>query len=63
MKCVVDKDGCISCGLCEGINPEIFSEDEDGKYISVDRDLADDEIASALEAVESCPVSVISMVG
>ncbi|GEM_PF-872596 len=31
MKGFVGKDACIGCGLCEGICPEVFKKEEDGK--------------------------------
>ena len=59
MKAWVDKDGCISCGLCPTICPEVFRmEDDDLAEAYVDTVPSDSEDA-AREAADSCPVSVI----
>lgn len=59
MKAWVDKDGCISCGLCPTICPEVFRMgDDDLAEAYVDTVPSDSEDA-AREAADSCPVSVI----
>lgn len=60
MKAVVDKDGCISCGLCVSTCPEVFTFDEDG-LAEANGKLEDDNFASAESARSACPVSVISI--
>ena len=61
MKATIDRDGCISCGICWGICPEVFREAEDGRAeVHVDIIPEPDE-ESAKEACESCPVSVITV--
>ena len=30
MKVMIDRDGCISCGLCAGTCPEVFQMADDG---------------------------------
>lgn len=62
MKAIIDRDGCIECGLCADICPEVFRMADDGKaeaYGEVTESLYD----SAKEAEESCPVSVITIEG
>lgn len=61
MKAVVNKDGCISCGLCVSTCPEVFSFDEDG-LAEASGQLTDDNFASAESARTSCPVAVIDIV-
>ena len=64
MKAYVDKDACISCGLCPSICPEVFEMQDDGKAgicgscggNVVPKEAAD----SAKEAEEACPVAAIS---
>jgi ferredoxin len=61
MKASIDRDGCISCGLCTTICPEVFRMADDGLaevYIDVVPEEVED---SAKEAEENCPVEVISV--
>lgn len=60
MKAVIDREGCISCGACPGICPEVFRMADDGLaevYAEVTAELED----SAKEAAEGCPVGVITV--
>lgn len=60
MKAIVDKSGCIACGLCVSICPEVFKFDDDGlaeAYADVNDTVKD----SAIESRDGCPVSVISI--
>lgn len=59
MKVEIDRDGCIGCGLCASISPELFRMDEDGKAEVYAQPTPDQE-EGAEEAAESCPVSVIT---
>lgn len=53
----VDRDLCISCGLCEEICPEVFElDDEDICVIKEGADLDADCIE---EAAEECPTDAI----
>jgi ferredoxin len=61
MKAFVDKDGCISCGLCTEISPEVFRMGADGKAEAYTDKVPEDAKESAVEAQESCPVSVIEV--
>lgn len=57
----IDRDGCISCGLCPDVCPEVFRMADDGKaevYVGVVPAGKEDQ---AQEAADSCPVSVISV--
>lgn len=60
MEVVVDRDGCIGCGLCAGTCPEVFQMAEDG-LSEVHGAVTADTEDSVREAVDSCPVSVISI--
>ena len=62
MKCVIDKNECIGCGLCGTINSEVFTEDTDGKYKAKSGELTDKETETALDAVDSCPTAAISII-
>lgn len=60
MKIVIDREGCIGCGLCATICPDVFRMADDGLsevYAEPSQSNAD----SAKEAAESCPVEVISV--
>ncbi|MDD3946452.1 MAG: ferredoxin [Clostridia bacterium] len=62
MKANVDKSGCIGCGLCVDICPEVFRIGEDGlaeAYAPVTPETAE----RATEAKDACPVSVIELEG
>lgn len=61
MKAEIDRDGCISCGLCVSICPEVFRMGDDGLaevYIDPIPSSAEN---LALEARDGCPVSVITV--
>lgn len=62
MKATIDRDGCIGCGMCADICPDVFRMDDEDKA-EVYADVTDDTLADAVNAVESCPVSVIEMEG
>lgn len=52
-------DGCIACGTCFAICPEVFKEDEEG-FSHVERENVPEACELAVsEAAETCPVSVI----
>lgn len=61
MKATLDRSGCISCGLCPTICPEVFRMAEDGVAEVYNENVPEDAEDTAVEAQESCPVSVISV--
>lgn len=55
----VDKDLCISCGLCTQICSEVFEMNEDDiAQVRTDADLDSDCIQ---DAIDQCPVSAITI--
>ncbi|MDI9495689.1 MAG: ferredoxin [Bacillota bacterium] len=59
MRARVDRDACISCGLCESICPDVFElDDENISVVKVDPIPAEAE-ACAKEAEEECPTNAI----
>lgn len=61
MKAEIDRDGCISCGLCVSICPEVFRMGDDGPAEVYVDPIPTSAENSALEAKEGCPVSVITV--
>lgn len=61
MKAVVNKEGCISCGLCVNTCPEVFEFDEDG-VAEANGQLTEANYASAESARAACPVAVIDII-
>lgn len=58
-KVVIDQSGCIGCGNCVAISPDVFQmNDEDLAEVYAQPNDINDEV---LEAVDSCPTEVISI--
>jgi len=58
-KVYVDKDLCITCGLCYSVLPEVFELDEDGKATVKDENGA--PIEKIKEVAEMCPTGAIKV--
>lgn len=61
MKAIVDKDTCISCGLCENVCPEVFTIEDDGKAGVIVDEVPSTSESSSQESRDSCPVDAISI--
>ncbi|HHU05804.1 MAG TPA: ferredoxin [Clostridiales bacterium] len=61
MRAKIDRDGCISCGVCESTCPEVFRMADDGLAEVYVNPIPESSIEAAKEARDSCPVSVISI--
>lgn len=62
MKGFVDEETCIGCGLCPSLCPEIFEmNNETGKAIAKDIEIAVDILEDAKDAEEQCPVEAIDI--
>lgn len=59
MKVVIDQDGCISCGLCVSTCPEVFQMNDDN--VAEVHKQPDEITDKVQEAVDGCPVQVISI--
>ncbi len=57
MKFLVNEN-CIGCGLCTNICPSVFSMDG-GQAVADPGEVSAQLQASAVEAMESCPVNAI----
>ena len=61
MKASIDREGCMSCGLCPEVCPEVFRMADDGKAEVYTDPVPDEAQDTAIEAQDSCPVSVITV--
>lgn len=63
MKIVVDRDKCVSLGICEGLAPEVFVLNDDGE-LEVDETTAvpEAELERVRSAVSGCPVNALRLV-
>lgn len=59
MKVVIDQEGCIGCGLCAGTCPEVFQMNDDN--IAEVHTQPTTVTETVQEAVDGCPVQVISI--
>lgn len=55
MHITIERDGCISCGLCEGTCPSVFRIAEDGLAEVHHQPETAEEQAGAQEAAGGCP--------
>ena len=55
-------DGCISCGLCEGTCPEVFSMTDTGKAKAIEAEVSAEFESAAAEAKDGYPVGAIEEV-
>ena len=59
MRAKVDRDACISCGLCETICPDVFElDDESISTVKVDP-IPEEYENCTKEAEEECPTDAI----
>ncbi|NLP35169.1 MAG: ferredoxin [Clostridiales bacterium] len=61
MKASVDQDGCISCGLCVDVCPEVFQFNENEVSEAIKGEIPEDCLERAEEARDGCPVDVIDI--
>jgi ferredoxin len=60
-KVTVDRDACIGDAICASLCPDVFELDGEGKSKVLKEIIEDDLYDCVKEAVDSCPVSCISM--
>jgi ferredoxin len=64
MKIVVDRDKCVSLGICEGLAPNLFVLNDDGELeVDESTDVPEEEIELVRSAVSGCPVNALRLVG
>lgn len=61
MKAFIDRDGCIACGQCVEICPEVFHMADDGLAEVHQDPIPEGAEKGAIAAQDSCPVSVITV--
>jgi len=59
MKATIDREGCISCGLCASTCPEVFQMADDGRAEVCADPVPESVEDAAAEVRDNCPVSVI----
>lgn len=61
MKAIVDRDACISCGLCTTMSSEVFELDDEEIAIVIADPVPEDAVEDTKEAADSCPTEAISI--
>jgi ferredoxin len=59
MKAEVDRDACISCGLCVTVCPDVFDLDEESISIVLVDPIPEEFEDCAKEAEDGCPTDAI----
>jgi ferredoxin len=57
---IVDKDKCITCGLCFSVHSDLFILGADGKAEAAKQPQTPEEEAAFVEAMGACPVDAIA---
>lgn len=61
-KVVINKDKCLGCGMCVGIESDVFDFDDDGLAKANNDNINDDNKENVNNAIDSCPVAAIEVV-
>ena len=61
MNVSIDESGCIGCGLCTQVCPEVFEMGDSGVAEVIMEEVPENLEDSAQEAADSCPVDVITV--
>lgn len=61
MKAYVDREACISCGLCESLCPSVFKLDEESISEVIVDEIPKDSESCAIESQEQCPTDAIKV--
>lgn len=59
MKIKVNKEKCIGCGMCVGINSDVFDFGEDGLAYAKNESINEENKNIVEDAINSCPVGAI----
>lgn len=63
MQLSIDKEKCIGCGACVGLDSEIFAIGADGKAEVIMSEISEEKQSIAIEAINGCPQGAISEAG
>ena len=58
---VVDRDRCEGLGMCEAMAHEFFEVGDEGSVTVLDENPSGEDVLDVKAAVESCPVSALSL--
>ena len=61
MKATIDREDCISCGLCASTCPQVFQMADDGRAEVCANPIPESAKDAATEARDNCPASVITI--
>lgn len=61
MNVSIDESGCIGCGLCTQVCPEVFEMGDPGVAEVIMEEVPENLEDSVQEAADSCPVEVITV--
>ena len=61
MKANVDREKCISCGLCASICPDVFEMDDEEISVVIVDEIPSDSESCAIDAQEGCPTDAITV--
>lgn len=61
MKASVDRDLCISCGLCETICDQVFQLDDECVATPIVDEIPTKQESTAARAMKQCPVKAITI--
>ena len=62
MKVAIDSDKCMGHGMCYGLAPNVYTDDDDGYgHVVGDGAVGEDEADAARNGAANCPESAIAV--